>query len=91
MRWDSLMNPETEPSEAGGAGTVADSPPSLSREERLRQFFLGRLVHLIRLRDGLGGGLKPEDERLVKWALYSTYRDCVSAGVGEEARAALGL
>ena len=84
------MNPEIDRSDAGMGGAAAQ-PPLLSREERIRRFFLGRLAHLVRLRDGVGGALKPEDERLVKWALYSTYRDCVSVGAGDEARALLGI
>jgi hypothetical protein len=86
-----MTNPEIERGEPGAAGPVAPAPEAVSREERWRRFFLGRLEYLIQLRDGLRGPLSPERERLVKRALYSTYRDCLSLGVGDEARARLGI
>ncbi|HEX2173331.1 MAG TPA: hypothetical protein VHL09_12910 [Dehalococcoidia bacterium] len=82
------MNPEIEQGETGATGAVVPRTV-LSREETLRRFFLGRLEYLIRLRDGAAGGLKAQDDLLIKRALYSTYRDCVSLGSGDEARALL--
>ncbi len=85
-----MMNPEIEQGEAGTASVVAPRPV-LSREETLRRFFLGRLEYLVQLRDGVAGGLKAQDDLLIKRALYSTYRDCVSVDVGDEARTLLKL
>lgn len=83
-----MMNREIEPGEPGTTGAVAPRPV-LSREETLRRFFLGRLEYLVQIRDGSGGALKPADDLLIKRALYSTYRDCISMGVGDEARTIL--
>ncbi len=86
-----MTNPEIERGEPGPARPAASSPEVISREERWRRFFLGRLEYLIQLRDGRRGPLTAEKERLVKRALYSTYRDCLSLGVGDEARTRLGI
>ncbi len=83
------MNPDVEQSGQGLAGPVAHTPWLMSQEERLRRFFLGRLEYLVQLRDGLADGPKPGDDRLIKWSLYSNYRDCISVGAGDEARALL--
>lgn len=86
-----MMNPDPKHGEPGAAAaSVTPSPALRSREETLRAFFLGRLDYLVRLRDGSGDSLKPADDLLIKRAIYSTYRDCLSLGVGDEARSQLG-
>ena len=54
--------------------------------------FLMRLSHLQREKRDRAKELDPGDwrMRLINKALYSTYRDCVEMGVGEEARLLMG-
>lgn len=85
-----MSNPEFSFSSGMMREAGAQSPIAVSREETLRRFFIGRLEYLIALRDGLGDSLEIRDVLLIKRALYSTYRDCVSLGVGDEARTRLG-
>ena len=72
--------------EAGGAnsGLKSYSPTQL--------FFLMRLSYLQRQRRECVNVLDAGDYRmrLLNKALYSTFQDCVSAGVGEEAKLLIG-
>lgn len=86
-----MMNANSNPGEtSAGAGTTSPAAALPTREDVLRKFFLGRLEYLLRLRDSIGDSLKPADDLLIKRAIYSTYRDCLSIGAGDEARALLG-
>jgi hypothetical protein len=52
--------------------------------------FLNRLTRLIELKSSRGGeGVTPELLRLVDYALYSTYQDCLDVGLESVARAAI--
>jgi hypothetical protein len=83
-----MMNPEIEQSEVRPI-SVATPRTVWGREDSLRHFFFGRLGYLVQLRDGTASGLKAQDDWLIKRALYSTYRDCASIGLGDEALALL--
>lgn len=86
-----MMNPDPAHGEPGAAAaSVTPSPATRSREDTLRAFFLSRLEYLVRLREGVGESLKPADDLLIKRAIYSSYRDCLSMGAGDEARGLLG-
>lgn len=52
-------------------------------------FFLRRMQRMLQTREDNLARLKPDDWRikLLDRALYSTYRDCASAGVGQQAQA----
>jgi hypothetical protein len=68
--------------------------PLAGGQNRLRSYtpmqlhFLQRLAHLVKQRREHIHLLQPTDwkMRLINKALYSTYRDCVAEGVGEEAK-----
>ncbi len=66
--------------QAGRGGLKSYSP--------LQLFFLWRLSYLQKQRREFINVLEPTDWRMraLNKALYSTYRDCVDAGVGEEAK-----
>lgn len=86
-----MMNANFNQSElSAGAGITSPAAAVPTREDVLRKFFLGRLEYLLRLRDGIGESLKTADDLLIKRAIYSTYRDCLSLGAGDEARVLLG-
>jgi hypothetical protein len=70
---------------AAGSGLKSYSP--------LQLFFLMRLSYLVRRRKEERDSLDSAHwkSRLLNKALYSTYCDSVSEGVGDEARALLGL
>ena len=64
---------------------------SLLREEEstysaLQLHFLRRLNRLLRLRYEQGTQLNAEGVRLLDWAIYSTYCDCVDLGMGQNAQ-----
>ena len=58
----------------------------------LQLFFLTRLSFLQKQRREYGNVLDPNDWRMrgLNKALYSTYRDCVEAGVADEAKLLIG-
>lgn len=51
----------------------------------LQLHFLRRLNRLLRLRYEQGPQLNAEGVRLLDWAIYSTYCDCVDLGTGGNA------
>ncbi len=71
------------------AGGVSNGLKSYSPTQL---FFLMRLSYLQRQRRECVNVLDANDYRmrLLNKALYSTFQDCVSAGVGEEAKLLLG-
>lgn len=74
-----------------GRQALGASPGSGGPRERpaLALFFLLRLDRLVMLRSM--PALTAERRKLVDHALYSTYWDCVRAGLRAEARLMLGL
>ena len=70
---------------------VEEDPPAgqAGGHTPLQEQFLGRLGQLVRQREEQRR-TNPQDKdalRLLSRALYSTYMDCVSAGVGDQANA----
>ena len=63
--------------------------PGLRPYQPVQVFFLLRLGRLLRLRQNVAGSTEAADwlVRLLGKAIYSTYRDCVAIGVGDDARA----
>ncbi len=57
---------------------------------QLRQFFLDRLERLAALNSVPDSPIAREDARLLRFAMYSTYWDCVHLGLRNEARKTLG-
>jgi hypothetical protein len=64
--------------------TLPDFRPASRRETR--EAFLTRLERLVRLRQELLEELNELGLALLDRAIYSTYRDCVDAGAGYDAR-----
>jgi hypothetical protein len=64
------------------------SGPSLQNRTPLQTFMLARLTHLLDQRARFSDLLSPDDWRrkLIARALYSAYQDCLSAGLGTEAK-----
>jgi hypothetical protein len=81
--------------DAGNANVGAQpvSGSGLKSYSPLQLFFLMRLSYLVRRRKEELASLDPSHwkSRLLNKALYSTYCDSVTEGVGEEAKALLGL
>jgi len=63
--------------------------PGLRPYQPLQVFFLLRLGRLLRLRQNVAGSAEAAEwlMRLLGKAIYSTYRDCLEIGVGDDARA----
>ncbi len=76
----------------GLATSGATSGNSLKSYSPTQLFFLMRLSYLQRQRRECVNVLENSDwrMRLLNKALYSTYQDCVAAGVGNEAKLLLG-
>ena len=68
---------------------IEDSAPVGRKKarSRLQEHFLARLGQLVEQREQQlkTGSSDKEALRLLSRALYSTYMDCVSAGIGDEA------
>ena len=62
--------------------------PKLRSYQPVQLLFLTRLSRLLRIRNHSSGTAESAEwlERLLSKAVYSTYRDCVALGVGEDAR-----
>jgi hypothetical protein len=60
-------------------------------ERALKRFFIDRLNRLAESRVRLGDSLSPSDKRLLDFAMYSVYWDCVDLGQRVEARQVLGF
>ncbi len=75
-----------------GLATGGGSSNSLKSYSPMQLFFLMRLSYLQRQRRECANVLEKSDwrMRLLDKALYSTYQDCVSAGVSGEAKLLLG-
>ena len=75
--------------DASVGASTADVPQGSYTAQQL--FFLQRLVWLQKQRRECTNVLAPNDwqMRLIHKALYSTYRDCVEAGVQESAKQVL--
>ncbi len=73
-------------------GSQGSGPSGLKSYSPLQVFFLYRLTQLLKKRRETASVLPKGDWRLrlLNKALYSTYRDCVELGVGDEARRLLG-
>ena len=58
------------------------------RYSAVQRFFLTRLARFLQLRQHQGSlaGPNPQEIRLLDRAIYSTFRDCQAAGVGNEAK-----
>ncbi len=76
----------------GLATSGATSGNSLKSYSPTQLFFLMRLSYLVRRRKEELASLDPSHWKfkLLNKALYSTYQDCVEAGVGNEAKLLLG-
>lgn len=71
--------------------TLASSPHTRPEHDPVQCFFierLDRLAHVKALCDEHG---EPGDRRLIDYALYSAYWDCVRLGLRNIARSILGL
>ena len=75
-------NPVPKDTEVNGDGGRQTRVP-------MQAFFLRRLDHLVEL--NAMSQLDPIHRRLVEYALYSTYWDCVRLGLRDEARLAIGM
>ena len=75
-----------------GLATAGGSSNSLKSYSPTQLFFLMRLSYLQRQRRECANVLEKSDwrMRLLDKALYSTYQDCIEAGVGNEAKLLLG-
>ena len=62
--------------------------PKLRSYQPLQMFFLLRLGRLLRLRQNVANPPEVAEwlVRLLGKAIYSTYRDCVTIGLGDDAR-----
>jgi len=79
--------------DSGSAGLGAAAGASgLKSYSALQLFFLMRLSYLVRRRKEELTSLDPSHwkYKLLNKGLYSTYCDCVTEGVGEEAKVLLG-
>lgn len=56
----------------------------------LRDFYLKRLERLVHLRQEYEDQLNTLGLELVERSIYTTYRDCIAVGAGEEAKAMVG-
>lgn len=63
--------------------------PKLRSYQPLQIFFLLRLGRLLRLRQNVANSPETAEwlVRLLGKAVYSTYRDCLTIGLGDDARA----
>ena len=81
------------PSRRGGK-LKAQSPiqkPSVAAPSPDQLFFLKRLERLTRL-SRYGSEYRtftPEEERLLRWSAFSTFRDCVTLGIADSALAVI--
>jgi len=81
-----------ELSRSGGSYPTAEHEPLSGERIRayssIQVFFLTRLARLLRLRREYASQLPADSWRmkLIHKAAFSTYRDCVALGVGEEAK-----
>ena len=79
--------------QVGQPQRIENNPPVRRKKERslLQEHFLARVERLVRQREEQLES-DPSDKqslRLLSRALYSTYLDCVSVGVGDKANAFL--
>lgn len=90
----SLPGGEREPRSPGNLGLAQGGPEKQLKGYNATQlFFLMRLSFMQRQRKECTNVLEPSDwrMRLLNKALYSTYGDCTTEGVGEEAKILLAL
>ncbi len=85
---DQLDNPNTTSDSATPVDATAVGDGALAQFSAIQQLDLTRYARLDMLRRQELPGLPATDwrARLINKALFSTYEDCVAAGVGEEAR-----